>query len=98
MGFHGETTIRLAAKLYETRDAVKFMLGERYAEHMADLAGVIRDIMAKSPQGKNELQVSAELAKAPGLNPHQRLAIIAAGVEMAEPSLVTPEAHGDENT
>ena len=83
---HGEATVRLASRLYETRDAVRFMLGERYAEHMAELGAVIRDIAQKSPRQMNELQVSAELAKAPGLNPHQILCIIAAGVELAEPS------------
>lgn len=86
----GEATIALCAKLYETRKAVQFMMGDGYAAHMADLGKVIREIMAKSPQNDNELAVASKLAQAPGLSPHQRLAIIAAGVELVEPSPPPP--------
>lgn len=81
-----ETHIRLAAKLYAARDAVKFLLGDLYAERMKQGGALLEKLAEK--RSKGVLEVATVLAKeveAEG-RAFAALAILAAAVELLEPS------------
>lgn len=76
--------IQMAAKLYEMRDAAKSLLGERYADEMAEYGKVIR-ILAKR-RGISELAAATAMSKDASLSALGVLKVMAAVVEMTEPS------------
>lgn len=81
-----EKVIRLAAKLYDARDHVKLLLGDAYAMRMRD-GGKLLTGVAKS-RGCGVLEVATEMARlmADEDKPFAAMAIIAAAVELLEPS------------
>jgi hypothetical protein len=80
-----EQATMIAAKLYEKRRTAKFMLGEGYSTMTREVAGIIRDIIAKSPRKDlSPLVVASEMTKAPGIDAQQAIIILAASVDMAE--------------
>lgn len=75
----------IAAKLFETRRTAKFLLGDRYSAMTREVAGIIRDIIDKSPRKDlSPLVVATEMTKAPGIDAQQSIIILAASVDMAE--------------
>lgn len=81
-----EKTIRLAAKLYEARDGVKLLLGDRFAEEMRK-GGELLTAIAKS-RGETILQTAGTLGKQYNAEdrPFASMVIVAAAVELIEPS------------
>lgn len=84
--FAGEQTVKLAAKLYEARDAMRALLGEKYASAMADTGAAISDMAKKS--GAPPLSAAVQLAKAcaDDGDGFAALRVMAAAVEMIEPT------------
>jgi hypothetical protein len=82
-----EGPMRIAAKLYEARDTCRTLLGDKYEARMAEWADVIRARMRLSNTG--ELNAARELCELiwEGI---AQVQILAAAVEMLEPSVATP--------
>jgi hypothetical protein len=78
-----EKQIKLAAKLYETRDAVKSMLGPKYAEKMDELGGCIEMIANKKKCSDAAAAALLAEASADGM---ATILIMAALAERLEPS------------
>jgi hypothetical protein len=78
----GEQKVRMAARLYEMRDTARQLLGDKYADKMAELGSALRhaaDLTQREP-----LSVAIEAARdADGL---VQCYVLAAAVELAEPS------------
>jgi len=79
-----QQAIQTAAKLYETRDAMKLLLGDKYKERMAELGGAIQKIAAR--KGKDVLMTAKEICSDPGMTGMEKIQIMAAAVELLEPS------------
>ena len=82
-----ESKIRLAAKLYEARETAKTLLGDKYAERMKEGADLLKQ--AEQETGKNPIAIATFLAKKceEEGRPFGAVAILAAAVEMLEPSI-----------
>jgi hypothetical protein len=78
-----EQQVRIAARLYESRDAAKLMLGERYRERMAEYGEVLKAICKR-----DSVDEIGALNKALRLvdNPYTQIQLMAAAVELVEPS------------
>lgn len=75
----------ITTKLIQTRSAAKLMLGSRYTEFTTGMAELIRDIMKSSPRKNlSPLEVATDLAKAPGIEPAQAIAVLATAVDMID--------------
>lgn len=81
-----ESKIRLAARLYEARDTARILLGDKYASRMQEGGTMLQDLAEKS--GKSLLVVAGEMANQMDREgkPYGALAILAAAVELIEPS------------
>lgn len=77
-----EHEVRLAAKLYELRDTARSLLGDRYATKMQELGGVLSMVAEKTQ--REPLSVAIEAARDAAAV--ERVYILAAAVELAEPS------------
>lgn len=75
---------QIAAKLYETRDTMKRLLGAKYKERMAELGGALQKIAAR--KGKDVLMTAREICSDPGMTGMEIGQIMAAAVELLEPS------------
>jgi len=80
-----EKSVTLLTQLYDARRTVRELYGSQYRAYMAALGKTIVALTESS--GRSTLDCTLELAKAPTLKPIERLAVIAAGVELLEPSL-----------
>jgi hypothetical protein len=80
-----EQQVRLAAKLYEARDASRRILGEKYKERMALYGRGIRVLQIGETQD-SVLSATIELAKKCD-HEMEVIFVIAAGVELIEPSV-----------
>jgi hypothetical protein len=78
-----QRTIEIAAKLYATRDTARALLGERYAEWMQTYADIIKQVM--TDKKTSEIGAANALCKFTE-NPFQQMTILAAAVEMVEPT------------
>lgn len=76
--------VALAAKLYEARDAMRRILGDKFAARMAELGAVIKSVAAKRNQ--NELQAAQDIISAGELQGMDAVQLLAAAVELVEPS------------
>ncbi len=76
--------IALAAQLYECRDTMKRLCGDKYKERMAELGGAIQKIAAR--KGKDVLMTAKEICSDPGMTGMEKIQIMAAVVELLEPS------------
>ena len=76
--------IQMAAKLYDIRDTVKRHLGENYAGRMAEYSAVIKEVALK--RGTSELDAATLMSRDPALSPFTALTVMAAAVELVEPS------------
>jgi hypothetical protein len=81
-----EKAIRLAAKLYETRDGLKLLLGDRYAADMAEVGTLLT--AASKKIGRGIIETAGRLAKEAQKDGEDRIAVmyLAAAVELLEPS------------
>jgi hypothetical protein len=75
--------VQIAAKLYEYRDSVRFILGTRYPAKMAELGEVIREVAKAGAE--SELAAAMRIAKGEN-EPQLTMLLMAAFVEMTEPS------------
>jgi hypothetical protein len=76
--------VQMAAKLYEMRDKAKRLLGERYRPHMAELGKILK--MTADRDKKSVLAVATEVCKKRELIGMDLMLIMAAAVELVEPS------------
>lgn len=81
-----ESKILLAARLYAARDTARILLGDKYASRMQEGGAMLQDLAEKS--GKSLLVVAGEFANKMEREgkPYGALAILAAAVELIEPS------------
>lgn len=79
-----QKAIQIAAKLYETRDTIKRLLGDRYRERMNELGRALQKIAAR--KGKDVLMTAKEICSDPGMTGMEIGQIMAAAVELLEPS------------
>ena len=86
-----EQQIKLAAKIYKCRDAVKQLYGKEYLEKISLYMDIIRGHMKK--HGGNELEAVIALSKEIEGNAYagtQIMRLTAAAAELLEPSNKTP--------
>ena len=79
-----EKQVKMAAELYGMRDKARRLLGDRYKPHMAEL-GKILTMTAKRDK-KEPLAVAIDVAKKRGLIGMDLMLVMAAAVELAEPT------------
>jgi hypothetical protein len=79
-----EQQVKMAAQLYDMRDKAKRLLGERYKPHMAELGKILT--MTAERDGKSVLAVATEVAKKRDLIGMDLMMVMAAAVELEEPS------------
>jgi hypothetical protein len=81
-----EPKIRLAARLYETRDGVKLLLGNKYAAQMAEVGDLLKSASGKT--GLGILETAGRLAQMAHKDGKDSIAVLylAAAVELLEPS------------
>lgn len=79
-----EQDVKIAAQLYDMRDKAKRLLGDRYKAHMAEL-GEILTMTAKRDR-KEPLAVAIEVCKKRNLVGIDLVMVMAAAVELAEPT------------
>lgn len=88
-----EQQVRIAARLYEMRDAAKALLGDKYSERMALYADVIRQVQAKLQL--DELGATLRIVKGIEADGYETIMMMAAYSEMIEPTQVQ---HSGEQT
>lgn len=79
-----EQQVQIAAKLYEMRNRARRLLGEKYKQHMAELGRILKDTARQT--GKSEIVVATEVAKKRNLVGIDLMMVMAAAVELTEPS------------
>lgn len=80
-----EKQVQMAAKLYEMRDGAKSLLGDVYQVRMAEMGKLLLD--AAEHAGITPLAAAIRLSKSPNLSVTDVLMVMAAAVELAEPSV-----------
>jgi hypothetical protein len=80
-----EKQVKIASALYDARMAAKLILGDKYKEHMKELGGILTATSEKT--GVSVLQVATDVCKKRMLTGMDALFILAAAVEIAEPSV-----------
>lgn len=79
-----ERHIRIAAELYGARDTAKRLLGDAYKARITTFGEVINKVADK--KGCSSMQAAIEIAKQPGVSDIERVMVLAAVVELVEPS------------
>ena len=79
-----EQQVQVAAELYEMRDRARRLLGEKYKPHMAELGWMLKDTARQA--GKSEIAVAMEVVKKRNLIGMDLMMVMAAAVELTEPS------------
>lgn len=79
-----EQQVRMAAQLYDMRDKAKRLLGDRYKPHMAELGKILKATADRDR--KSVLAVATEVAKKRELIGMDLMLVMAAAVELEEPS------------
>lgn len=80
-----EQHVQLAAKMYECRTAARSILGEKYQEKMREIAQVVSAVAKRDKC--NAIVAGATVIKAENLGGMESLMLMAAVVEMVEPSI-----------
>jgi hypothetical protein len=82
-----EQHVRAAARLYEARDAVRSLFGERYADVLEPFKAMIRKAQALNDCDEiaAALWIARRVSRSDGM---EVLKILAAAVELVEPSSV----------
>lgn len=76
--------VQMAAQLYDMRDKARRLLGTRYKAHMAELGKILS--MTAERDKKSVLAVATEVANKRGLIGMDLLMVMAAAVELMEPT------------
>lgn len=76
--------VEMAAKLYELRDRARRLLGDKYKAHMAELGKILKATAERD--GKEVLSVATEVCKKRNLIGMDLMMVMAAAVELTEPS------------
>ena len=76
--------VQMAALLYSIRDSVRGLMGDNYHPRMAELGGLLQRIAEK--QGCSELAAARRIAADMPADSFDAMAILAASVELIEPS------------
>lgn len=76
-----EKQVRMGARLYEMRDAARRLLGESYAEKMAEVGLALKTVAEKT----NRQPMSVAIEAARDANGLTQCYLLAAAVELAEP-------------
>ncbi len=79
-----EQQVSMAAQLYDMRDKARRLLGDKYKPHMAELGKILR--MTADRDKKSILAVATEVCKKRELIGMDMMMIMAAVVELAEPT------------
>ncbi len=79
-----EQQVKMTAKLYEMRDRARRLLGPKYKPHMDELGHILT--MTAQRDGKSVLVVATEVAKKRELIGMELMMVMAAAVELSEPS------------
>ena len=74
--------VRLAAQLYQARDSVRRLLGDKYAVRMAELGASLQRLAA----ARNSSVLKEAISAARAVSGMDSLLILAAAVEHTEPS------------
>jgi hypothetical protein len=96
-----EQKVKMAARLYDMRDKARWLLGDRYEPHMAELGKILK--MTAERDNKDVLAVAIEIAQKRALTGMDLMMVMSAAVELAEPSTpssaarmtATPTAQAD---
>lgn len=80
-----EKSIGIAAKMYECRNSARQILGEKYQNHMNQLGTSIKAVAKRD--NCTELTAAINIIKGPDLDGMEAMMIMAAVVEIIEPSL-----------
>lgn len=80
-----EQQVKMTAKLYEMRDRARRLLGAKYKPHMDELGRILT--MTAQRDGKSVLAVATEVAKKRELIGVELMMVMAAAVELSEPSI-----------
>lgn len=76
--------VQMAAQLYDMRDKARRLLGDRYKPHMAELGKILT--MTAERNKKSALEVAIEVSKKRELIGMDLLLVMAAAVELTEPT------------
>jgi hypothetical protein len=79
-----EKQVKMAAQLYDMRDKARRLLGANYKPHMAELGRILT--MTAERDKKEPLAVAIEVCKKRDLIGMDLIMVMAAAVELAEPS------------
>lgn len=79
-----EKQVTMAAQLYDMRDKARRLLGDKYKPHMAELGKILT--MTAARDKKEPLAVAIEVAKKRELIGMDLMMVMAAAVELAEPT------------
>ncbi len=79
-----EKQVAMAAQLYDMRDKARRLLGDKYKPHMAELGKILK--MTADRDGRSVLSVATEVAKKRELIGMDLLLVMAAAVELTEPT------------
>lgn len=77
-----EQQVRLAAQLYQARDAVRRLLGDKYTVRMAELGAGLQRLAT----ARNSSVLKEAISAARAVSGMDSLLILAAAVEHSEPS------------
>lgn len=80
-----EQQVKMTAKLYEMRDRARRLMGAKYKPHMDELGRILT--MTAQRDGKSVLAVATEVAKKRELIGVELMMVMAAAVELSEPSI-----------
>lgn len=80
-----EQTVRLAAQLYEMRDRAKSLLGDRYAERMAEFRKAIETVQSRLHLD-NPIAAATKICQGVDCGGFEVILVMAAACEMIEPS------------
>lgn len=79
-----ERNIGIAAQMYKCREAARILLGNKYQAHMNECARVVRAVAKRD--NCNNIVAGATMIKENGLHGMDALLLMAAVVEMTEPT------------
>lgn len=79
-----EKQVNMAAQLYDMRDKAKRLLGDKYKPHMAELGKILT--MTATRDKKDVLSVAIDVAKKRELIGMDLMLVMAAAVELTEPT------------
>jgi hypothetical protein len=79
-----EKQVAMAAQLYDMRDKARRLLGDKYKPHMAELGKILK--MTADRDKRSVLSVATEISKKRNLIGMDLLMVMAAAVELMEPT------------